>query len=86
MKLVMAFTASRLRAWAKSRRLLPAAGTPPAFVAPADPAHAPPRGKAGPPRLTSNQVAGLVGDNLGDSYYYTFVADPGEAVRRPARK
>ena len=31
-----------------------------------------------PTRLTSNEISGLIGGNLGDSYYYTFNAGPGK--------
>ena len=31
-----------------------------------------------PTRLTSNEISGLIGGNLGDSYYYTFFGGPGK--------
>lgn len=31
-----------------------------------------------PTRLTSNEISGTIGGNLGDDYYYTFTAGPGE--------
>lgn len=31
-----------------------------------------------PTQLTSNEISGLIGDNIGDNYNYSFVAGPGE--------
>ena len=43
-------------------------------------ANAQSRDKTKPTQLTSNEVSGTIGDNLADSYYYTFEAGPGEVT------
>lgn len=44
----------------------------------ATPAYSQSRDKNNPTRLTSKEIAGVIGDNRGESYYYTFFAGPGE--------
>jgi hypothetical protein len=46
-------------------------------IASVDSATAQSTDRKNPTRLTSNEVSGLIGGNLGDSYYYTFIAGPG---------
>jgi hypothetical protein len=41
-------------------------------------AHAQSKDRDNPTRLTSNEISGVIGGNLGNDYYYTFVAGPGE--------
>jgi len=44
-----------------------------------DSANAQSKDRDNPTQLTSNEISGLINeDNLGDHYYYTFVAGPGE--------
>lgn len=38
------------------------------------------RDKNNPTRLTSKEIAGVIGDNRGENYYYTFFAGPGEVT------
>lgn len=38
------------------------------------------RDRTNPTQLTSNTISGVIGDNVGDKYYYTFEAGPGELV------
>jgi hypothetical protein len=47
-------------------------------IASADCATSQSKDRKNPTRLTSNEVSGLIGGNLGDSYYYSFIAGPGK--------
>ena len=48
------------------------------MIASVDSATAQSMDRKNPTRLTSNEISGLIGGNLGDSYYYTFIAGPGK--------
>lgn len=80
MKRIIAFAAHPLRALMKSNRLLITIGIPLVFIASVDCAIAQSRDRDNPTQLTSNEISGFIGDNVGDSYYYTFVAGPGEVT------
>jgi hypothetical protein len=38
------------------------------------------RDRENPTHLASTEISGVIGDNLGESYYYTFVAGPGDVT------
>src|SRR4030095_11231232 len=47
-------------------------------IASADSANSQSMDRDNPTRLTSNEISGSIGGNLGDSYYFTFIAGPGK--------
>ena len=79
MKRMMSFVVSYLNALL-SDRWLTAFGVALILVASVGSAKSQSRDRANPTRLTSTEISGVIGDNPGDVYYYTFVAGPGEVV------
>lgn len=77
MKRVMTFAMSRLNALLKDRRFTTVSVLL-LLIASVDSANSQSRDRGNPTRLSSTEISGVIGDNLGDSYYYTFVAGPGE--------
>jgi hypothetical protein len=51
-----------------------------ALVVSAKVANAQSKDKDSPTQLTSGEISGLLGDNAGDDYFYTFMAGPGEVT------
>ncbi len=80
MKRIMAFTTHQLRAFMKSTRLFMVSGILLIFITSVDSVSAQSRDRSKPTHLTSSEISGLIGDNIGDSYYYTFAAGPGEVI------
>ncbi len=80
MKRIMAFAVSQLYSLVNSCRWLKVAGVLLMTIALVGSANAQSKDRENPTRLTSTVISGVIGDNLGDSYYYTFVAGPGEVT------
>jgi hypothetical protein len=79
MKRITVFATSRLNALQKARWFT-AVSVVLIIIASVNSANSQSRDRQNPTRLTSTGISGVIGDNLGDSYYYTFVAGPGEVT------